>query len=69
MAPREGQRTAWFFAQVRWTVGLADEFVVLAMRADPEPMDATRYWQPERPVIKANSDAVILAVSYGLEMQ
>ena len=51
------------------TVGLADEFVVLAMRADSEPMDAARYRQPERPVIKANSDAVILAASYSLEMQ
>jgi hypothetical protein len=54
---------------VRWNVGLADEFVVLAMRADPEPMNATRYRQPESPEIKANSDAVILAVSDSLEMQ
>ena len=54
---------------VRWNVGLADEFVVLAMRADPEPMNATRYRQPECPEIKANSDAVILAVSDCLEMQ
>ena len=53
----------------RWNVGLADEFVVIAMRADPEQMNATRYRQPECPVIKANSDAVILAVSDSLEMQ
>lgn len=52
-----------------WTAGLADEFVVLAMRADPEPMDAARYRQSEHPVIQANSGAVIPAASYRLEMQ
>ena len=48
---------------------LADEFVVLAMRANPEPMDAVWYREPECPVVEANSDAVILAVSNRLEVQ
>jgi len=49
--------------------GLADEFVVLAMRADPEPMDASRNRQTECPVVETDSDTVEAAVAYGLEMQ
>ena len=48
---------------------LADEFVVLAMRANPEPMDTVWHREPECPVVEANSDAVILAVSNCLEVQ
>jgi len=47
----------------------ADEFVVLAMRTNPEPMDAVRNREPERSVVEADPDAVILAVSNGFEVQ
>ena len=39
------------------------------MRADPEPVDPARDRQPERSVVKANPDAVILPVPHRLEMQ
>ena len=48
---------------------LADEFVVLAMCADPEPMDAARDGQAECAVVETDSDAVEAAVAYGLEVQ
>ena len=47
----------------------ADEFVVLAMRTNPEPMDAVRYREPECLVVEANLDAAISAVSNHLEVQ
>ena len=47
----------------------ADELVVLAMRTDPDPMDAVCYRGPECPVVKANPDAAILAVPNRLEVQ
>ena len=50
-------------------VKLADEFVVLAMRADPEPVDAALNGQTERAVVETDSGTVEAAVAYGLEMQ
>ena len=47
----------------------ADELVILAMGADPKPMDAAWHWKPKCPVIEADSDAVKSTVSNGLEMQ
>ena len=48
---------------------LADEFVVLAMSANPEPMNAARYRQSERSIVEANADAMKTAVGDGLEVQ
>ncbi len=39
------------------------------MRTNPEPMDAVWYREPECPVVKANSNAVIFAASNRLEVQ
>ena len=39
------------------------------MSSDPEPMDALGYRHAERPVIKADPDTVIPAVSDGFELQ
>ena len=39
------------------------------MRTNPEPMDAVWNREPERSVVEANSDAVILAVSNCFEVQ
>jgi len=55
--------------EVRSSEGLADEFVVLAVGADPEPMDATRDGQTECAVVQTNSDPVETTVAYGLELQ
>lgn len=37
--------------------GLADELVVLTVRANPEPMDAALHGQAESAVVKADADA------------
>ena len=55
--------------RVRSSEGLGDEFVVLAMGADPEPMDATRDGQTECTVVQANSNTVEATVAYSLELQ
>ena len=47
---------------------LGNEFVVLAMRSNPEPMNAVLARQPERPVVQPNSDAVHLAAAQELEL-
>ena len=47
---------------------LANEFVVFAMRTNPEPMDAVWYWDCERPVVEADPDTVIPAASNCLEV-
>ena len=39
------------------------------MCTNPEPMDAVWYREAECPVVEANSDAVILAVSNCFEVQ
>ena len=39
------------------------------MGTDPKPMDAACHRQPERPIGKTDSDTVILAVPYSLEVQ
>ena len=49
--------------------GLADDLVVLAMRADPEPMDSSRNRTPERSVVQANTNAMKAPVAYSLELQ
>jgi hypothetical protein len=49
--------------------GLADDLVVLAMRADPEPMDAARNRLSECSVVKANSNAMKAPTTYCLELQ
>ena len=49
--------------------GLADDLVVLAMRADPEPMDSARNRLPECPVVEANANAMKAPVTYRLELQ
>ena len=49
--------------------GLANDLVVLAMRADPEPMDSTRNRLPECSVIETYSNAMKAPVAYGLELQ
>ena len=50
------------FGPVYWSALLANNLVVFTMRTDPEPMDAACYR-------KADSNAVISAISYSLEMQ
>ena len=57
------------FCAALWNDELADEFVVFAMGANPEPVDTARNREPEGPEIEANSDAVKLAVADRLEMQ
>ena len=47
---------------------LADEFVVFAMGANPEPVDTARNREPECPEIETNSDAVKFPVADCLEM-
>ena len=49
--------------------GLANDLVVLTMRADPEPMDSARNGQPDRSVVEANSNAVETPATYSLEVQ
>ena len=46
-----------------------DEFVVLAMRTDPEPVNALRARQAESPVVQPNSDAVHLPTTEQLELK
>lgn len=48
---------------------LADEFVVFAVRTDPEPMGTVRYREAEGSVVESNSDAEILAISNCFEVQ
>ena len=57
------------FCGVIWKDELADELVVFAMGAKPEPMDTAWNRKPECPVIVTNSDAVKFAVVDRLEMQ
>ena len=57
------------FCAVLWNDELADELVVLAMSANPEPVDAARNREPECPEIETNSYAVKFAVANRLEMQ
>jgi hypothetical protein len=47
----------------------ANKFVVLAMRADPEPVHAVGNGQSERTVVPTYSDYVKTAVAHGLELQ
>jgi hypothetical protein len=47
----------------------ADEFVVLAVRTNPEPMNTAWNWQTERAVVQADSDTVKSAVAYSLELK
>ena len=49
--------------------GLADDLVVLAMRADPEPMNSARDRLPESSVVEPNSNAMKAPVAYSLELQ
>ena len=49
--------------------GLADDLVVLAMRADPEPMDSARNRLSECPVVEANPNAIKAPATYCLELQ
>ena len=49
--------------------GLANELVVLAMGADPEPMDASRYWEAECSIVETNPHAVKATIANGLELQ
>ena len=49
--------------------GLANDLVVLAMRADPEPMNSARNRQPERSVVETNSNTVEAPVTHSLELQ
>ena len=51
------------------TEGLADHFVVLTVRSDPEPMHTSGYRQAERSVVEPYADAVEATVAYRLEMQ
>ena len=48
---------------------LVNEFVVFAMRANPEPVDTARNREPECPEIETNSDTLEMALADGLEMQ
>ncbi len=49
--------------------GSTDEFVVLAMRADPEPMDTGWHWQTEGSVVEANSHTVETAIADRLALK
>ena len=49
--------------------GLADELVVLAMRANPEPVHTIWHRKAERSVVQTNSNTVKAAVADGLEVQ
>ncbi len=42
--------------------GLAGDLVVLAVRSDPEPVNAFGNWQTQRPVVEPNTNAVELSV-------
>ena len=48
---------------------LADELIVFAMGANPEPVDTARNREPECPEIETNSDAVKFPVADRLELQ
>jgi hypothetical protein len=47
----------------------ADDFVVIAMRANPKPMNALGNRQAECSVVQADSDTVKPAIGYGFEVQ
>ena len=49
--------------------GLANELVVLAVGADPEPMDSSRHWEAECSIVQTNPHAVKTTIAYGLELQ
>lgn len=55
--------------RVRFTDGLADELVVLAVCTDPEPMDTTRHWNTESAVVQAHANAVQFAIGHRLELE
>ena len=48
---------------------LADELVILAMRADPKPMYAAWHGETKCAVVEADSDTMKPTISNGLEMQ
>ena len=48
---------------------LADEFVVLTVRSDPEPMDPLFRGRAQRTVVQANSHAPQLSAAELLELQ
>jgi len=48
---------------------LADELVIFAVRADPEPMYAALHGETKRTVIEADSDAVKSTICNSLELQ
>ena len=49
--------------------GLADQLVVLAMCADPEPMNTVGHRGSECSVVQADSDAVVAPIADRLEVQ
>ena len=46
-----------------------DEFVVLTVRSDPEPMDTGRLWQAQSTLIQTHASAVQLAPTEQLELK
>lgn len=48
---------------------LADEFVVLGMRADPEPVHSSLHGNAESTVVESHTDAMELSAANGLELQ
>jgi hypothetical protein len=49
--------------------GLANEFVVFTVGADPKPMHSCRYGNAKCSIKKAYSDAMKSPITDGLEMQ
>ena len=49
--------------------GLGDKLVVLAVRANPEPMNAIRDRDSERAVVEADADALEATIAHRLERQ
>lgn len=56
-------------APLSWPAELADKLVVLAVCANPEPMNAIRDRDTERAVVKTNADALEATIGHGLERQ
>ena len=49
--------------------GLGDKLVVLAVRANPQPMNAICDWDAEGAVVETDAHALEATMAYGLECQ
>ena len=48
---------------------LAQQFVILSVAADPEPLNSLWNWHAKRPVMQANANAPIAPITDRLELQ